>query len=75
MIKCDRCGDDTGVTTMSYFNEDTICMGCKKKERAHPDFKRAQEAEHAEVSRGNYNFEGVGLPSVNSQQGEEDEKV
>jgi hypothetical protein len=63
MITCDRCGDDKGATTMSYFNEDTICMECKKQERAHPDFKKARDAEHAEVSRGNYNFEGVGLPS------------
>jgi hypothetical protein len=48
---------------MSYFNEDTICMECKKQEMAHPDFKRARAAEHAEVRDGNYNFEGVGLPS------------
>jgi len=60
---CNRCREEVTVTTMSYFNEDTICMECRKKERAHPDFKKARDAEHAEVSRGNYNFEGVGLPS------------
>jgi len=60
---CNRCRKEVTVTTMSYFNEDTICMECRDKERAHPDFKKAREAEHAEVSRGNYNFGGVGLPS------------
>jgi len=63
---CDRCQEKIGkgqATIMSYFNEDTICMECKKQEMAHPDFKRARAAEHAEVRDGNYNFEGVGLPS------------
>ena len=60
---CNRCREEVTVTTMSYFNEDTICMECKKQERAHPDFKRARAAEHAEVRSGNYNFAGVGLPA------------
>jgi hypothetical protein len=59
---CNRCREEVTVTTMSYFNEDTICMECNKQERAHPDFKKAQAAEHAEVRSGNYNFGGVGLP-------------
>jgi hypothetical protein len=62
---CNRCQEEIRkgqATTMSYFNEDTICMECKKQERAHPDFKRAQAAEHDEVRSGNHNFPGVGLP-------------
>lgn len=47
---------------MSYFNEDLICMECKDKERAHPDFKRAQDIEVAAVKSGNYNFPGIGKP-------------
>ncbi len=62
---CNRCQEEIRkgqATTMSYFNEDTICMECNKQERAQPDFKKAQAAEHAEVRSGNYNFGGVGLP-------------
>jgi hypothetical protein len=38
-------------------------MACDKKERAHPDFKRAQEIERKAVQAGNYNFGGIGKPS------------
>jgi hypothetical protein len=30
--KCDRCPNDLSVRTMSWFNEDTICMECANKE-------------------------------------------
>jgi hypothetical protein len=30
--KCDRCPNDLKVRTLSYFNEETICMECKDKE-------------------------------------------
>jgi len=59
---CHRCYKETKVHTMSYFNEDLICMECKDKERAHPDFKRAQDIEVAAVKSGNYNFPGIGKP-------------
>ena len=60
--KCERCGGETICHTMSYFNTQHICMGCDEIERAHPDFKRAQEAERQQVVVGNRNFAGVGMP-------------
>ncbi len=47
---------------MSKFNKDEICMPCKDKEQAHPDYKRASDVEIEEIKKGNYNFEGIGLP-------------
>jgi hypothetical protein len=37
-------------------------MKCTEKERAHPEFKRARKVELHELSKGNYNFPGIGLP-------------
>lgn len=60
---CDRCGcPNNNHTTMSKFNTDEICMPCKDKEQAHPDYKRASDVEIEEIKKGNYNFEGIGLP-------------
>ena len=36
-------------------------MGCYEKEKKRPDYKEAVEADHAEIRKGNYNFEGIGL--------------
>lgn len=47
---------------MSMFNTDRICMECKSKEKAHPAYKDAVEADHAAIRAGNYNFDGIGLP-------------
>lgn len=60
---CCRCGDKSSAMTMSRFNTDWICLECEKKERQHPDYKRASEAELAAVRRGDYNFEGIGKPT------------
>jgi hypothetical protein len=48
---------------MSKFNTDIICMDCKDKEREHPQFKRAVDAELAACMRGDYNFPGIGKPA------------
>jgi hypothetical protein len=63
MAICSRCRVETNITTMSYFNTQMICMKCDEKERDHPDFKAAQDAEMAQVRQGNMNFKGVGKPS------------
>lgn len=63
MSTCERCGKETIMTTMSWFNTEIICGDCDKAERAHPDFERARLAETAEVMKGNMNFRGVGLPA------------
>jgi hypothetical protein len=47
---------------MSKFNKDIICMPCKEIEKNHPDYQRASDVEIAECRKGNYNFEGIGLP-------------
>ena len=59
--KCQRCGGTlkNGFTT-SMFNTDTICLDCKEKERKHPLYKEACDAESNAVKNVNYNFEGIG---------------
>jgi len=58
---CDRCGGSLkGGRTMSMYNTDCICMECKRKEIQRPDYRKAVEADHAEIRNGNYNFKGIG---------------
>lgn len=58
---CDRCGGDLkSGRVMSMFNEDCICMKCKEAETKDKDYRKAREAEIAEVRKGNYNFKGMG---------------
>ena len=60
---CERCGKQTNTHTMSMFNMENICMECKDKERKHPKYREAQEAERQAVRNGNYNFPGIGKPA------------
>lgn len=62
MVTCDRCGKETGITTMSYFNTDVICMECQELEEKHPAYERAKRVENEHVTSGDYNFAGIGLP-------------
>ena len=58
---CDRCHQPTnGITTMSMFNQEVICIPCKDKEKNEPGYAAAVEADHAAIRQGNYNFPGVG---------------
>ena len=60
---CDRCGKPLNrVRMMSMYNEDCICMECSKAEKQRSDYKEAVEADHAEIRKGNYNFNGIGYP-------------
>lgn len=63
MAICDRCGEETTSTTMSYFNTDIICPKCDDRERTHPRFEEARRIEREQVAAGNYNYKGVGLPN------------
>lgn len=57
---CDRCGNSTrGMTTMSIFNTDIICMDCKKEEKLDPEYKAAVEAEAEAVRQGVRNYPGA----------------
>jgi hypothetical protein len=57
---CDRCGNSTrGVTTMSIFNQDVICMDCKDEERKDPEYKAASKAEADAYRQGVRNYQGA----------------
>jgi len=62
--ECDRCGASLAGrgSIMSKFNQDIICMECKRKERAHPDYAEADRIETEAVRRGVRNFPGIGKP-------------
>ena len=62
MTLCQRCGREALATIMSKFNTQIICMDCKQRERAHPAYKAADEAEVAAVRAGIKNFPGIGKP-------------
>ncbi len=60
--KCDRCHKPlAGCRIMSIYNPQVICMACKEKEQQRADYRKAVEADHAEIRKGNYNFQGIGL--------------
>lgn len=58
-MNCERCFNETAVTTMSWLNEDVICLECDKKEKSHPRYKDAKDAEFEQVKQGNYNYKGL----------------
>lgn len=57
---CDRCKESLkGGRILSMFNEDVLCMSCKDKETKDPEYKKAVEADHEEIKKGNYRFKGI----------------
>ena len=59
---CERCGS-SGTFTMSRFNTERICLACSAKEKAHPRYQEAVNAEMEAIRSGNYNFQGIGKPA------------
>lgn len=55
---CDRCGSDEPLS-MSYLNLDMLCSSCKEKEKQHPRYEEAREAELAAIKNGDYNYPGI----------------
>ena len=51
------------------FNTQVICMACKEKEQQRADYRKAVEADHAEIRKGNYNFQGIGLDNWTQTRG------
>ena len=57
---CDRCGGSlANGRIMSMLNTDCLCLDCKEKETARPDYGEAVEAERQAIKRGNFNFKGI----------------
>ena len=62
---CDRCGGSLeNGRTMSMYNEDCICMECKRKERLRRDYRKALAADCEEIRNGNYNYAGIGYHEI-----------
>lgn len=61
-MKCDWCKKETTIFKMSYFCTDNICPECEERERRHPMYEQAREAERQAVLAGDYNFPGIGKP-------------
>jgi reverse gyrase len=58
---CDRCGGSLAKgRIMSMYNKDIICDNCKDEEMKRDDYKEACDADHEQIKKGNYNFEGIG---------------
>lgn len=68
MENCERCGKSLTEPggfkrhMMSMFNTQECCIPCIEKERAHPDYEKAREAERSAIANGDFNFIGIGLP-------------
>ena len=62
-MKCERCGQETISQSMSFFNTDMCCSDCLEKEKKHPKYQEARDAEEAAVRRGETNFPGIGKPA------------
>lgn len=60
---CARCNRGLRSSIMSRFNTDIICPECETKEKAHPRYQEAVDAEMAACKRGDYNYAGIGKPA------------
>lgn len=61
---CPRCGNTlAGGSIMSCFNTEQICLDCQDRERQHPDYSTAAQAEEKAVRRGETRFAGIGKPA------------
>jgi len=58
---CPRCGTSMLSFSMSWFNQEEICLDCKEDEKQCPNYVRAREAELADLQAGNLRFAGIGL--------------
>jgi hypothetical protein len=57
---CDRCHKSLeGGRIMSKFNMDCICMACSDAESLDKDYRKAVDADIAQIRQGNYNYKGL----------------
>ena len=59
---CHRCGCVAKSYTRSQFDDACICPECEKKEKAHPLYQKAAEAQLEHMRAFDPNFSGIGLP-------------
>ena len=58
---CERCGGSLAQgRIMSMYSTECIRLKCKEAERKRKDYRKATEADHAEMAKGNFNFKGIG---------------
>ncbi len=61
---CDRCGKSLkDGRIMSMLNTECICMKCSEKERKHPNFEKARDAEHELIKKNMANTNSISLSS------------
>ena len=58
---CHRCFVTTGEYSMSWFNEQLICIGCSEQEKERSDYAEARRSEAEALSNGDFNFAGIGF--------------
>ncbi len=57
---CEKCGKDLkGGRIMSMFDEKCICLECSEAEKKDKDYRKAVDADIAEIRKGNYNYKGL----------------
>jgi len=57
---CDRCGGSLeSGRIMSMYNTECICIECKERELLRRDYRKAADADHAEIKKGNFNYKGI----------------
>ena len=61
-VSCDRCKKPVILRTLSWFNEQDICLDCGGKEESHPQYQEAKQAENQAILNDVPDFEGIGLP-------------
>jgi hypothetical protein len=62
MHKCQRCGAESFGHILSMFNTQEICLDCKQREMAHPDYQKAVMAEALATKSGWLDYPGIGKP-------------
>lgn len=62
-MHCPRCNkNNKKLLFLSVFNEQQICIFCKEEEEKHPLYTEALNSYITEELKGNFNFQGIGLP-------------
>jgi len=58
-MKCERCGIESNVSSVSYLSTEEVCVECKEVEKNHPLYDFGKRIELSEVKKGNTKFKGI----------------